>query len=398
MNLQRCLNQMEGATKEALATLANAGPCAFRGWVSGQVKPTLDHLCRLSYRLEIPLAMLFTGVPTEWHGPERLRRQSDFRKDKSSSQRPVMASTELHRSLTAALSENPPPSVAEIARRLKFRRTETLRCREPDLCRQLAARRLASGITNSATQLYKKSEKQKLERILRRYLTRENPPSVNEIAAQLGYKSSSSLRDRFPDLCRTISARRNQQASRKRETLRLAVETTRTESPPPSLKQIARRLGTVVHILTQACREACASYKQWRQVWLDEQREKLRLSIREWLAAEAVPTVTLLCRHFGIHPSYFQLHFPAENREVVQRTVERKRAARENRAVTMRTEIFKIVRNLYEKKLYPSISRVRSALNKGLPRTSPLLRVFIDEAISQFGSVMRKRDELGRFV
>src|SRR5438094_7871200 len=34
--------------------------------------------------------------------------------------------------------------------------------------------------------------------------------------------------------------------------------------------------------------------------WVDEQRDKLRLSIREWLAAEPAPTVALLCRHFAI--------------------------------------------------------------------------------------------------
>lgn len=393
-NLQRCLNQVDGATKEALATLANADPCAFLRWLSGRGKPTLDHLCRLSYQLEIRLAMLFTGVPGEWRGPERLRQQNDFRKDRS-----VIASTELRRSLAAALSEKPPPSVAEIARRLKFRRTSTLWVREPDLCRQIAARWRASGIRSSATPLYKKSEKQRLESTLRRYLTRRNPPSVNEIAFQLGYKSSGSIRERFPELYRAISAKRDQQTLRKRETLRIAVEAARKENPPPSLKQLARRLGLCsVSILTGTYPGTCASYKQWRQVWLDEQREKLRLSIREWLAAEPAPNVASLCCRFGISASYFQLRFPVENREVVQRTVERTRAARENRIVIMRKEIFKIVRNLYEKNLYPSMARVRLALNRGLPRNSPLLRVFIDEAISRFGSIMRQRDEMGHFA
>jgi AraC-like DNA-binding protein/transcriptional regulator with XRE-family HTH domain len=398
MNLQRCLNQMEGASKEALATLANAGPCAFLGWVSGRVKPTLDHLCRLSYQLEIPLAMLFTGVPAEWRGPERLRRQNDFRKDKSYAQRPVIVSTELRRSLAGALSENPPPSVAEIARRLEFRRTATLWVREPDLCRQIAARRRTSGTMSNATQLYK-CEKQRLESVLRRYLTRQNSPSVNEIAFQLGYKGSGSIRERFPELCRAISAKRSQQTLRKRETLRLAVETARTESPPPSLKQLARRLGLgCVNVLTGSCPETCASYKQWRRAWADEQRDKLRLSICGWLAAEPAPSVASLCRHFGISASYLQLRFPPENRKVVQRTAERTRAARENRVVIMRQEIFKIVHDLYEKNLYPSIPRVKSALSEGLPRAWPLLRILIDEAISQFGSVMRQRDELGRFA
>jgi AraC-like DNA-binding protein len=398
LNLQRCLNQTEGATRQSLASLANAAPCAFLGWVSGRVKPILDHLCHLCYQLEIPLTTLFKEVPDEWRGPERLRRRIDSRKDRGSAQR-LITSTELRHLMVAALNENPPPSVAEIARRLKFRRNQTLWYREPDLCRQVAARRRASGaVSNNATQLYKKSEKRRLESILRRYLARQNPLSLNEIAYRLGYKSCGSIRARFPQLCRAIAAKRDQQSLRKREALRLAVENARTESPPPSLKEIAHRLGSAAYILTKACPETCASYKQWRWVWLDEQRNKLRLSIREWLVAEPAPTVASLCSRFGISKSYFQLRFPTENREVVQRTFERARAAQENRAVLTRKEVFKIVRDLHEENLYPSIPRVRSMLSQGLPRYSPLLRVFIDEAISQFGSAMRQRNELGRFA
>lgn len=249
-----------------------------------------------------------------------------------------------------------------------------------------------------ATQLYKKSEKRRLESVLHRHLARQNPLSVNEIASQLGYKWSGSIRERFPELCRAISAKRNQQTFRKRETLRLAVESARTESPPPSLKQLARGLGPSLDILTRACPETCASYKQWCRVWLHEQREKLRLSIREWLVSELAPTVASVFRRFGISKSYFHSRFPKENREVVQRTVERARAARDNRLAIMQKEIFKIVRDFYEKKLYPSKPRVRSMLSQGLPRTSPLLRVFIDEAIARFGSVMRQRNEPGRFA
>jgi hypothetical protein len=75
-NLQRCLNQSEGATKERLGALAGAGPCMFQAWISGRVRPSLDHLCHLAYQLKVPLIQLFQGVPAEWRGPAHLGRDT----------------------------------------------------------------------------------------------------------------------------------------------------------------------------------------------------------------------------------------------------------------------------------------------------------------------------------
>ena len=61
-NLYGCLNQTEGATREYLSMIAGGSPCAFRLWATGESKPTLDHLCRLSYRLKLPLITLFQGL------------------------------------------------------------------------------------------------------------------------------------------------------------------------------------------------------------------------------------------------------------------------------------------------------------------------------------------------
>jgi AraC-like DNA-binding protein len=142
------------------------------------------------------------------------------------------------------LSEQRPPSVSEISRCLEFRSDDTLRFREPNLCRQIAARRRDSGIAVSSTKpIFKRSEGYRLENMLRDHLAQESPLSVNEIASKLGYKAAQALRERFPELCRAITAKRKQQPLRGKEKLRLALEAARTASPPPSLMQIARRLG-----------------------------------------------------------------------------------------------------------------------------------------------------------
>jgi AraC-like DNA-binding protein len=296
------------------------------------------------------------------------------------------------------LSEEPPPSVAEIARRLEFQSDETLRLREPDLCKQIVARRRGSGVAvNPARPLFKHSEGYRLENILRGHLAQESPPSLKEIASELGYKAPKAIRQRFPVLCRAITAKREQQPLRGRR--RLALDGARTANPPPSLMQIARRLGfSSEEVLLTADPEMCASHRKWRRAWFEEQREQLRLSIREWVATEAAPTLISVCLHFDISPCYFQSRFLAERAEVVQRSAERARMDRERRAVMMREEVFEIVRGLYEKQIFPSLSRVKSALSGDLCGHTSQLRALIDEAIPHFGPIMRHRNELGQFA
>jgi AraC-like DNA-binding protein len=144
--------------------------------------------------------------------------------------------------------------------------------------------------------------------------------------------------------------------------------------------------------------EICAAYKQWRRAWSEEQRKKLRLSIREWLAAEPAATVTSVCRRFGMSQAYFQQHFPEENADVVRRSAERERIARENRGAIRRKEVFEIVRELRRQNIYPSLPRVQSALSPGLARYWELLRPVINEAVLQFGGAVRQRNEYGQFV
>ena len=283
---------------------------------------------------------------------------------------------------------------------MNFRRAQTLWSREPQLCRQIATRhRDSPAIGRTATQLYTKSERRLLESALRRHLARENPLSLNEIASQLGYKGSSSIRSRFPEICRDIMAKRNQQSLQRKEDMRRALENARTENPPSSLIQIAQRFGlTSENMLTATFPDICASHKQWRRNWLEQERTRLRLSIKDSIVDQPVATVASVSLHFGVSKAYLQLYFPEENAELVRRSAERERIAREHRDAVMREEIFQIVRQLREQDIYPSLHCVQSALSPGLATSWLLLRPILDEARAEFGAAIRPRNELGQFV
>ena len=163
--------------------------------------------------------------------------------------------------------------------------------------------------------------------------------------------------------------------------------------------QIARRLGfSSEEVLLTAYPEMCASHRQWRRAWFEEQREHLRLSIHEWITAQPAPTLTAVCLHFDISSCYFQSRFPEEKAEVLRRAAARARMEHEHLVVLMRNEVFEIVRKLHEERVFPSLSRVKSALSQDLAGHTPQLRLIIDEAIAHIGPIMRHRSELGQFA
>ena len=398
-NLRRCLNQSAGATKQHLGALAGAGPCVFYTWLSGQVRPSFDHLCHLAYQLKLSLIQLFQDVPAEWRGPSDLGCDIDGLRARLQSQ-PRIEYGELRRILMAILTENPAPTVADVARRLKFRRTQTLVAREPELCKLIASRRRKSGVRPSTPkQLYPRSARRQVEALLRAYLAEENPPSINEIASRLGYKGSGGIRDRFPELCCAIVAKRKQQLVLKYEAIRRALEEARAESPPPSLKQIGRRLGyTAEGMVVRTYPDLSHAYKEWRKRLSADRQTRLGVLIREWLAAEAQPTVASVCRTFSFSAAYFQDRFPEENAEVVRRSAECARKAREAFAVVLHERVFNVVQELLQRNLYPSLPRVRAELSPNVRRCGSPLRLAIDDALSRLGSVVRSRNELGQFV
>jgi len=232
------------------------------------------------------------------------------------------------------------------------------------------------------------------------YEARQQDTATGERMLEILLKGvSGAIRERFPELCRAITAKRKQRVLWKRERMRLAIETDRTEIPPPSLREIGHRLGyTVEFVVVKTFPEMCASYKGWRRSWFEEQRNKLRLSIREWVAAEPDATVSSVCCHFGFSQSYFQVNFPEDNKELVRRSAERVRKARADSARDLHEEVIRVVCDLQKKGIYPSLPRVRSELRPGSTRYFPLIRTAVDEAMSSFGPIMPRRNELGRFV
>ena len=83
-----------------------------------------------------------------------------------------------------------------------------------------------------------------MKKVLEDYFASDKPiPTLDRIAARLGYAVDQSLRQKFPELCLALSARIAQQKRARVAAIEPALERALQETPPPSLLEVAKRLG-----------------------------------------------------------------------------------------------------------------------------------------------------------
>jgi hypothetical protein len=84
--------------------------------------------------------------------------------------------------------------------------------------------------------------------VLESALAEDPPPSLTEIARRLGY-ARGTIRDAEPELCGKLVARRREFAEQSRQALRQRLEAILKEDPPPSLREVHARLDITHNVL-----------------------------------------------------------------------------------------------------------------------------------------------------
>jgi hypothetical protein len=122
-------------------------------------------------------------------------------------------------------------------------------------------------------------------------LALDEPLSILQLFQKLGYRSPSRGRTWFPGLCAATRAKREQQVETYRQELLHAI----SEEPPPTIAQVALRLGITVPQLCQrhACREFCRALAARSPDRLHFQRAKTEEALRRALEEPPVPLVNL---------------------------------------------------------------------------------------------------------
>ncbi len=242
-----------------------------------------------------------------------------------------MSSIELQRALESILASNdgPPPSIQEVAHRLGYRSVSTLYSRFPDLSYAITAKYQRHN-PGRREPMDAEVLRQSLEAILAS--DEEPPPSIREVALRLGYRSETSLYDRFPELTHKIVAKHRKHTSHYKERISL-IELQQTlevvlaseEEPFPSIQDVAQRLGyrserTLYKRFPDLSRSIAERYHKYRYnreeiMNLDELRQALEVVLAS--EEEPFPSMDEVARFLGYrYPAFLYKHFPDLSRAI----------------------------------------------------------------------------------
>jgi hypothetical protein len=173
------------------------------------------------------------------------------------------------REMEAALNENPPPSGKELRRRTGLQAV-SLRRRHPVLFTKILDRyrnfHRSGNVTNEEGEI-----------MLRAALIEDPPPSLQSVFRRMGFRSSGyRFYERFPELCRAVSARYKTHRSKSFdvEKTRQALEAALIEEPPPSFSLVANRIHHGRSFLRKTYPAQTAALVARYDIWLTASRRE----------------------------------------------------------------------------------------------------------------------------
>lgn len=327
-------------------------------WQKGTEVPRFESLLLICRLLDItPRCLFLEKAPTSDF--TFVERDNQTRLVTSRKNRAALCSEELRQALEDILmsGEEPAPSIKEVARRLGYSNQSPLYRRFPELCRAITAKH--QGQNPGSRRLQRKDMsaeelRQALEDILR---SNEDPaPSVDEVAARLGYRGSSSLRKRFPELCHAITARHLVQPNM--EQLQRGLEAVlECADSAPTLEEVARHLGCPSRLLRRRFPGLCRAIVLRRVKPTDF--EGLRAALERELQSNREPRSMLEVARDLEYPVRTLLRlFPDMCHEIAMRGQAHRKRNSELRTQRIRDEVSRVALSMHAEKKYPSFNQV----------------------------------------
>jgi transcriptional regulator with XRE-family HTH domain len=281
-SLKLCIDQASWGHIGAFSYMVGLWHITVRRILKGDGWPTLEALLRICSRLNIPLVDLLTGsgeivVPGAEGVLESLRAHREKLTPKRSAT--PMALEDVRKELEAALTELPPPSISEIARRTGHHMI-TIEKKFPQLYAEVVARRANRNV--------KPVPDEEAEAVLRSTLSEEPPPSLQSVLRRLGFHTTAFYYyTRFPALCLAITGRYKSYRNKPFDEIeaREALQKALAEDPPPSFSEVARRLNHsrefVRRKLPELSKAISSRYKEYNKLRSEENNKRLWREVEE---------------------------------------------------------------------------------------------------------------------
>jgi methylphosphotriester-DNA--protein-cysteine methyltransferase len=258
--------------------------------------PSLNELARrLEYSSADTLRQYFPQICNQLTANYLEFRQGKRERDFSS--RRLQSDEVIKVALEAALQEDPPPSVNQVAKSLGYTSGQAINTHFPELCKALADRQRNLITTRRA----------RIKGALKQAIDSDPPVSLDEVIKSLGYKNVATVRLLYSAESRRIRHRykehvRKQFLSKIETALRLVLD----EMPPPQLKVALRRIGvadgTLRKYFPKEHRVIAKRYLEFRHgesmMKKENARKKIKAIVVDLLKRGIFPSMTLVLELF----------------------------------------------------------------------------------------------------
>lgn len=339
--LRRLLEGMPEINRVSLADYVGCTRRSISTWIEGTTRPRVQSLFRLSYALSTTtLSLLSQECDANPNGPEAIGQ-----------------------------------TVSGILGRIPDTKVRTGRPRR-------AQRTLISGPSGRDPLSI-----EQLRHALELSLQSENPVSPRRIAKQLGYSSPDRVLRMFSNLCASLNARLTRQAKARKIQIRDRLQDALRESPPPTLKSIARELRMSSSTrLRSIDDELCARILERGEQWKHKELKHIRILLQGEIEGKAMVSLSEFCNRHRIPPSLVLSQLPDLKKSYEQLYGRFKAAQRSQRRVEFRQRVKEAVVALIERGDYPSAGNV-------LKRNPSLARSGWDEIQSAISAAIESTKE-----
>ncbi len=290
-NLENLISQMVRGAGPDFAELNEGRSKMLSFWQGGRAIPRLEFILKLCYRFDFSVADFLTAM---------IGRQScEDRIDVLSIRRAVIAEWDanVRRTLEAALQEEPPPTLTELAGRLGYASPSRFYAKHADLSRRITARyRRTFGRYHLIRPAPDGGPTRQLRRLLKQELSKVVPCHPGKLAVKAGYKSAYVAKRQCPELWRELldkHIKSSQEEKRKqREHERELITAALSENPTPTVREVVRRLG---HWSQQTLRsrfpEEFRAISEKRTQQKEGRLEEIKARLLEALSEEPPPSM-----------------------------------------------------------------------------------------------------------
>lgn len=345
-SIRTCIKRIADGNVTAFARAAGVNRDIVNGLAYKNSVPKTDALLKMCYGIGLSFSDFLT--------------MDDVSSDIDVTRRSLTNNDVARLQFLAAIEEDPPPTLGEIADRLGYKKARSLRKLFPELTKLLTAKRRASLPTKRRRSRKKQHDDAGLKLALQNALEEEIPPPLDVLAESLGYSEARPIRKKFGSLCDAIIRRRTECST---DRLRIKLEAMLLEYPPPSLRQATNILGyksnaSLIKNYPALCQRVSARHTKYRKTQFENLHHELQIALSE----HPPPPLRSVAARLGYTTSYLQ-KFPRACQTIVNRYVKfRKKSALERKA-NARERITRLALDLHAKGIYPSAGQLKRASN-----------------------------------